>query len=224
MPSGLLLRPVVSAFASALLTASSCVAFQAPLSPESQREAYFLGQHRDKSTAEFLSKYQRTFAMPKSGLYVSEIELFTPYAEAVDLSRQRSFSYSAQQAEEDYRKRGDVVRLRVRVWFTDTYSRDTYAQSRASRSEATAAESFPRTRRNSPGVQVLLRQNDKTVDQLEMPGIPVYRGYTEGDVYYGFDIVLHYAAQDLTSDPAEVVVLTPDGQRVTASFDLASLL
>src|SRR5439155_22632986 len=45
------------------------------------------------------------------------------------LSRQHTVGYSAQQATQEYRDRGDVFRLRVRVFFTDTYSSSTYAQT-----------------------------------------------------------------------------------------------
>jgi hypothetical protein len=58
---------------------------------------------------------------------------------------------------------------------------------------------------------------------LEIPDIPVFRGYTVGGASYGFDVVLHYDADDLASDDTEVVVLTPDGRRTVAGFDLASL-
>ena len=224
MPSYLSFRPLIAIVSAALLSGPPSFAFRAPLSDESVREAYFLGQHHDKSTAEFLAKYQRTFPMPKSGLYVSDIELFTPYAEAVDLSRQRSFSYTAQDAEEDHRKRGDVFRLRVRVWFTNTYSQNTYAQSSANRSSGAPREPFLRRDGAPSGIQVYLRQKDKVIKPLEIPGVPVYRGYTEGDLYYGFDIVLHYDADDLASEATEVTVLTPDGQQVSTQFDLDSLI
>ncbi len=165
-------RCVVSALASLLLVWPYSAVFGANLSDEAVREAYFLGQRNDEKTARFLETYRRRFPMPQSGLYVSEIELFTPYAETVDLSRQRTFGYSAQQAAQAYRDRGDVFRLRVRVFFTDTYSLRTYAQ--------TATQ----------------KDGRKTK---------------------------HYDGDDVAADNAEVVVLTPDGQRLAAEFDLAKL-
>src|SRR5438552_13694066 len=120
---------VVSALAVTLLVWPCSAAFGTHLSDQAVREAYFLGQRNDERTAQFLESYLRRLPMPQSGLYVSEIELFTPYAEAVDLSRQRTFGYRAQQAAQEYCDRGDVFRLRVRVSFTDTYSLRTYAQT-----------------------------------------------------------------------------------------------
>jgi hypothetical protein len=48
-------------------------------------------------------------------------------------------------------------------------------------------------------------------------------GYTVGGGSYGFDVVLHYDGDDIDADDAQVVVLTPDGQRVVAEFDVAKL-
>jgi hypothetical protein len=164
--------------------------------------------------------------MPKSGLYVSEVELFTPYAETVDLSRQRSLGYSAQQATQEYRDRGDVFRLRVRVFFTDTYSQRTYAQEATQKPRGNSKRQLDARTRSSgcwQGFTVQLWQKDRLIEPLELPGIPVFRGYTVGGAFYGFDVVLHYDGEDVASDDAQVVVLAPDGQRVTVPFDLSRL-
>jgi hypothetical protein len=36
-------------------------------------------------------------------------------------------------------------------------------------------------------------------------------------------VVLHYDGDEIDADNAQVVVFTPDGQRVVAEFDLAKL-
>lgn len=218
-------RSVLSAFAAVLIVLPSPTVFGANLSDEAVREAYFLGQRNDEKTARFLETYRQRLNKPQSGLYVSEIELFTPYAETVDLSRQRTFGYSAQQAAQEYRDRGDVFRLRVRVFFTDTYSQSTYAQV-ATQKDGQKTNLGRKVRSQSSGwqgFQVQLWQKGRLIEPLELPGIPVFRGYTVGGAYYGFDVVLHYDGDEITSDDAEVVVLTPDGQRIAADFDLARL-
>ena len=179
-----------------------------------------------RKTTQFLERYCRHLPKPQSGLYVSEIELLTPYAETVDLSRQRTFGYSAQQAEEEYRERGDVYRLRVRVFFTDTYFTHTYAQAATEKgNRKTALKQDSRSDSSgSQGFQVQLWQKDRLIEPMNTPGIPIFRGYTEGDVYYGYDVVLHYDGEKIDTDDAEVRVLTPDGQRIVAEFDLAKLL
>lgn len=123
------------------------------------------------------------------------------YAEAVDLSRQHTVGYSAQQPAQEYRDRGDVFRLRVRVFFTDTYSLSTYAQT------ATQKDSKLRkdVRSHSSGGQVQLSQGDRLIEPLEIPGIPVFRSYTVGDAYFGFEIILHYDGEEIASDNAKVV-------------------
>jgi hypothetical protein len=70
--------------AAALLTTSVTFAIEVPLSDEAVREAYFLGQRRDDTTAQFLETYDRYFPVPKSGPHIFVVELFTPYAQAVE--------------------------------------------------------------------------------------------------------------------------------------------
>lgn len=218
-------RSIISVLAAGLLVWPISDLVGATLSDEAVREAYFLGQRNDEKTALFLETYRRHLPMPQAGLYVSEIELFTPYAETVDLSRQRTFGYSAQQAAQEYHDRGDVFRLRVRAFFTDTYSQHTYAEAATQKDgRRTKLLQDAHTRSGSrQGFQVQLWQKDKAIEPLEIPGIPVFRGYTNEGVSYGFDVVLHYDGEDIDADNAQVVVLTPDGQRIVAEFDLAKL-
>jgi hypothetical protein len=215
-------KSVVSALAVTLLVWPNA-AFGIHLSDQAVREAYFLGQRNDEKTSQFLESYLRRLPMPQSGLYVSEIELFTPYAEAVDLSRQHTVGYSAQQATQEYRDRGDVFRLRVRVFFTDTYSLST-AQTATQKGRNSKLRKDVRSQSSgSQGFQVQLWQRDRLIEPLEIPGVPVFRSYTVGDAYFGFDVVLHYDGDEIAPDNAKVVVLTADGQRIAAEFDLVKL-
>lgn len=220
-PSG---RGVASVLLTCLWLSPPAPAFTQSLSSESIRDAYFLGQRNDEKTAAFLNRYDRTFPMPPSGLYVSDVELFTPYAELVDLSRQHTAGYSAQQAEKEYHQRGSVLRLRVRVYFDEAYPENTYAQSSAEGNTPDAGDYEPGAEPES--VHVVLRQNGAIVPAMRTPGVPTYRIsyiYNEEDVFCGFDIILHYRARNVASDDAEILVSTPDGQRISATFDLTSL-
>ena len=49
------------------------------------------------------------------------------------------------------------------------------------------------------------------------------RSYRVGDAYFGFDVILHYDGEEIASDSAKVVVLTADGRRIAADFDVAKL-
>jgi hypothetical protein len=115
------LGSVSSIIAAALLLPPPSSAFDAPLSPEAVREAYFLGQHNDQSTLSFFSQYVKTLPAPDKGAYVSEVELYTPYVQIIETSRRRMGSYSAQQAELNYRHSHDKLYVRIRINFTDTY-------------------------------------------------------------------------------------------------------
>ena len=114
-------RRGLAILAAHLLVTSIASACEVPLSDEAVREAYFLGQRHDETTARFLETYQRYFPVPKSGPRVFVVELFTPYALAVQSSSQHSLGYSAQQAKLEYRARGDSLRVGVYVRYTSTY-------------------------------------------------------------------------------------------------------
>src|SRR5260370_9370078 len=124
-------RQAVSLLATALFVTAPAFPFDLSLSSESVREAYFLGQRNDNKMTQVLDPYTKRLALPEIGPYISEIKLFTPYAQIIDISRQQSGHYSAQQAQQDYRDRGDTLLVFVRIEFTATYS---YPQAVASAS------------------------------------------------------------------------------------------
>ncbi len=115
------LRSCSSIAVAATLLASSCFAFDTPLSQEAVRDAYFLGQHNDQSTLSFFSQYVKTLPAPDKGAYISEVEIYTPYAQIIEHSRRLAGAYSAQQAELDYRHHSDKLYVRIRINFTDSY-------------------------------------------------------------------------------------------------------
>lgn len=119
MPSAL--RPPLALFSAALLLSMPVLAFQSPLSDEAVRDAYFLGQRNDEATAGLFASYLKTLPPPKSGPYISEVELYTPYSQLVEWSRLHSVGYSAQQATKDYRATSDTIFVRIRIDFTSTY-------------------------------------------------------------------------------------------------------
>jgi len=116
-----------------VIPVSSC-AYDVELSDTAVRNAYFLGQHRDEQTRTFFAPYIRRLPLPKSGPYISEIRLLTPLAQVVEVSQTTSGIYSAQQAQLDYRARGDSILLEIHIEFTPTYN-----QIDAQRSSSNAA-------------------------------------------------------------------------------------
>ena len=115
------LRACFAIFGTALPLVPLSFAFQSPLSDEDIRDAYFLGQRHDETTARLFLAYLKTLPAPKSGPYVSEVELYTPYSQLVERSRLHSVGYSAQQAKQEYRATSDSIFVRIRIDFTSTY-------------------------------------------------------------------------------------------------------
>jgi hypothetical protein len=96
-------------------------AFDTPLSDTAVRCAYFLGQRHDETYGEFLDSYYRHLAPPESGPYVSSVAFLTPFALMAELSNQRGYGYSAQQAEIDHRHMTETVKVIVEIQLTPTY-------------------------------------------------------------------------------------------------------
>jgi hypothetical protein len=205
-----------------MLLTPSCFAFDIPLSDHAVREAYFLGQRRDEKTAEFLEKYRRHLPVPESGAWVSTVEVFTPYAEAVELSRQRSFGYSAQDAAQDYRKIGDRLRVTITLEFTDSYGELTQANTNQ-RSGSPKGFSV-----RSPDFwkdfSYRLFDADDVVEPLEMQGSPTYRTTDDSRMMTGAQIVLIYDAAKVSSpSDTAIVVDLPGHPQVVVPFDLSTL-
>lgn len=191
-------------------------AYDHPLTESNVRDAYFLGTDSARS-AEFLSDYARVFqpANP-GGPYVAQIEVRTPYAQVVIKSRQQ-IGYSAVQAEEDYKRTGDALQVRVQILYPAT--------------QFVAVQP-------SPACAGAQRMNDalacfgdfsfrfaqgKALHAATTYGTPIYSvgdgSFIGGDVWFSFP-----AAGAVTSAPLHVTVTHSGAQRALATFDLSMLL
>ncbi|HYT24773.1 MAG TPA: hypothetical protein VEW05_31605 [Candidatus Polarisedimenticolia bacterium] len=190
--------------------------FDTPLSDEAVREAYFLGQRHDEKLSFFFETYRRYVPAPKSGPHVFMAELLTPFAQMVGASLKHSTGYSAQQAQLDYRNHGDYVHVGIHVAYTSTYG-----------------PGFPYSPNKVPGptgtwkdFQVRLSQQKNTIEprSVSYEGTRIGTGGKGGGSRpTGFIIWLVYDVCQFTADDASVEVDTPDGQHVTATFDLTRL-
>jgi hypothetical protein len=133
----------LSSLAVSLLLIPSASAFDTPLSQEAVRDAYFLGQRNNESTLSFFSQYVKTLPAPDKGPYISEVEIYTPYSQIIEHSRRLSGSYSAQQAELDYRHGHDKLYVRVRINFTDTYGLELYRSAKGDKQLSGRGEPLP---------------------------------------------------------------------------------
>jgi hypothetical protein len=228
----------------ALLTSAPpfSYSYELPLESHSIRDGYFLGQRNDQKTAELLEAYSKHLPLPNKGPWVSEIKFFTPYANVVDVSRRNTIGYSAQQAEQDFKERGNLVRVYVRIEFTQTYG---FAQATESDNKVAReyklrlnATDFWRDfqykllqteeppRRDSRNAQA--RPRRFVVDPVESCAEPIYDArytYQLGPAapLLGAIVCLDYDGHDVLPQLTEFQVLTPDGQRVSATFDLTKL-
>jgi hypothetical protein len=210
----MLARPVIASFMAILLLSPVSSSFNFPLSDQAVREAYFLGQHHDEKLEQFFQAYRHYLHTPQSGPDVHMIELLTPYALAVDVSRKHAPGYSAQQAQQDYLDHGNILRLAVYVRYTPSYG--------------AGANSAP-SNRNSPtwkDFQFRLTQSGQTIksrgiryEATQIGG----GGKAGGPRRTGFVAYIEYNAQNVASADASAEIDTPDGQHLVSSFDLASL-
>jgi hypothetical protein len=192
--------------------------YEVPLDSHSVREAYFLGQRNDEKTTEFLSAYVKHPPFPEKGPYISEIELLTPYAQVLEMSREKTVGYSAQDAEEDYRRRGDTIRVRVRIEFTPTYG-----PIEAHKSDQDGVQGLTlRPPDFWKAFRIGLKQHEQWIEPCEIYGEPTYEPFPGGQMT-GALVWYVYDAHEVASEEVSVEVFTPDGQHVVATFDLAKL-
>src|SRR5579862_8331125 len=104
------------------LLAGPGIAYVQRLDQQAIHEAYVLGLRNDKSTGDFLASYISEVAGPQNGAHIAEIELLTPYAQIVDECRQKTgVNFTEQQATDDYKSRGDIIKVNVVIMLPATY-------------------------------------------------------------------------------------------------------
>ena len=103
-----------------LVFALPALTYQYPLSSSDVREAYLLGTRRDSLTASFFAKYRHDLRQPRTGPWVSDIIIETPYTQVVEMG-QADQNPDTQQAEIDLPKKNFLFIVRVGINFTDTY-------------------------------------------------------------------------------------------------------
>jgi hypothetical protein len=214
-------RPLLAVLLALLVVPPESFAFKSPLSEEAIRDAYFLGQRRDESTARFLAKYKQPLAVPKTGPYIASVELLTPFARVVLVSSQQTMGYSAQDAEAEYRGKEENVAMNIEVLFTDSYG-PLISRPTSKRSGSPVGYAF-----RSPDfwedIQVQVTVDDKIVSPAHFSGEPNYVCIHEGCRLMGATLRLEFPAGAFNSDTATVQVSPPEGPDVVVDFDLTAL-
>ncbi len=208
----------------AALLAQPVLAFQSPLSDESVREAYFLGQRHDDSLERLLEKYTHHLPPPESGPHISSITFLTPFIRVARLSSSHAGNYSAQQAAIDHRQEAaEIVRVIVEIQLTATYGPIAATVPANSRS-ASSAGLIPRQGDFWKDFQVQVHSGEQALSISASRGHANYSCSEEGGCsLIGATLEFDLPAAAFSSDSASITVDPPEGERVTTEFDPASL-
>jgi hypothetical protein len=219
VPTVLLLpRSIAVTVAFVLLLTPSSFAFDTPLSERAVREAYFLGQRRDDSTARLLSRYVKSLPLPAAGPYIQSVTFLTPFALLVQNSS-RQYGYSAQQAAKDHHSDNEIVAISIAIQFTPSYG---------------SSLSVPASSRSgSPGIQlrspdfwqdfdIAVFDGQNKLTATGVTGDPTYF-CNEGCTLSGAVVHLEFPAESFASSTATIQVTPPEGKQVSVEFDSTHL-
>jgi hypothetical protein len=213
---------VLASFLVALCVALPATPFQTPLSEESVRDAYFLGQRNDGTYPSILSKYIKNPAPPKSGPYISSITLKTPFVQLMEYSDAYIGNYSAQKALLDHHGKEEFVLVFVEIQLTDSYGR--------------LIPPPPNWLARSPGAwvprpsdfwrdfQVHTYNGEQPLSPYDFHGHATYGCARRGPcILTGATLELDFRAESFTSDSAVIQVIPPEGAPVSVDFELTHL-
>ena len=195
------------------LMPAAAAAYDHPLDSSAIRNAYFLGSSNSESV-KFLSKYKETLSPPKTGPYIAEMEVRTPFAQVVVSSREHSVGYSPMQAEQDYKKDPDMLQVRIQVRYPVPSPLLPPLACQGVNRMISVQDCF-----HDFGFRF---SQSKDIQPIRSYGVPIHSGndnswLTAGDVWFTL------RAAEVTSAPLRVTVSTPDGHEISATFDLAAL-
>jgi hypothetical protein len=211
-------RSLLSFAMAALLASPPCCAYYSPLSDESVREAYFLGQRHDAS---FLGEYLKSLPPPKAGPYVSKVTFLTPFAQLAQYSSSYVGNYSAQQAELDHRQRQEFVKIIVEIQLTNSYGAFIPDETIVRRGSTPGLIRRPYDFWKDFQVQVLV--DNKSLTPSSFLGKPNSICGRHGPcILTGATLELQFPADAFSSDP-NVQVIPPEGDQVSVDFDLTRL-
>ncbi len=199
-----------------LFAAQPAVAYEYPLSPDAIRDAYFLGKASAAKRQGFFATYTQHFRRPTSGPYISLIRVITPYAYVVERTARSVPNLLAPDAQQKFFGKPIAIRIRVHIDLTPTYGWQ--VRSRSGGVALRGAHFWK-------DFNVRLVQRGTTIRPMAELGQPDYAFATAGtsSVLVGADINMQYDPSEVRSGPVTVVVNTPDGQQINATFDLSKV-
>jgi hypothetical protein len=202
-------------------------AYEAPLTPASLHEAFILGQRNDQVTAAFLNPYLNQITTSSEEPHIAEIQILTPFAQVVDLSRRFTSGYTEEQGLREYHERGDTVVVRILLMLPAVYPKPDAAPNEA---RAPAQQSPPPGAALRPenfwqNFRFATKQRGQTIPTRFIRNKPIYSTPTKDtpSVLDGATVWLEYDAKDVASEETVVEVTTPDSKTISATFDLKKL-
>ena len=197
-----------------LLTGSS-EAFYYPLQQTQIREAYLLGHSGDpQKVTTLLEPYIRRFPLLPAAPRVESIEFQTPYEQVIRRSSEHSNDYDLDQAERDYAAEPDLVLVRVVIYSPLSNSSSiTHSSDEQSKAGATDDDWL--------GFRFHIISQERSIEPKKMRAQAVRAGrYDKGTRK---EVLMEFDANQFGPGAAKIVVTTPNGQAVTAEFDLDGL-
>lgn len=219
---------LLSLVAIALAISPISLSYETPLAPAALHEAYILGQRNDQATAGFLNPYFKQITENSDSPHIAEIEILTPFAQVVDLSRRFTSGYSEEQATREYQQRGDTIIVRIVLMLPAAYPKPD-ASANATEAPAPPSPSAPTTAMRPENFwqnfRFETRQHGKTIATRFIRNKPIYSTPTKDSpaVLDGATIWLEYDAKDVAPEDIVVEVTTPDSKTINATFDLKKL-
>jgi hypothetical protein len=218
---------LVVAFVLCITNGGTSAAYEVPLTPAALHEAYILGQRNDQATANFLNPYMKQITDTSQAPHIAEIEILTPFAQVVDLSRQLTSGYTEEQAVRDYRQRGDTVVVRILLMLPAAYPKpDTSLnQTPPPPPQPPAPNTAMQPENFWQNFRFETKQHGKTIPTRFIRNKPIYSTPTKDTpgVLDGATVWLEYDAKDVASEETVVEVTTPDSKTIDATFDLKKL-
>jgi hypothetical protein len=218
---------LVFAFLLCITNGASSAAYEVPLTPAALHEAYILGQRNDEATANFLNPYVKQHSDNSQAPHIAEIEILTPFAQVVDLSRRLTSGYTEEQAVRDYHQRGDTVVVRILLMLPAAYPKpDTpLTQTPPPPPQPPAPSTTLEPENFWQNFRFETKQHGKTIPTRFIRNKPIYSTPTKDTpgVLDGATVWLEYDAKDVASDETVVEVTTPDSKTINATFDLKKL-
>ena|ERR1700683_2096104 len=188
------------------------MAYIYPLSSTDIRNAYFLGTQNDERSAAIFAEYVRSFPAPKTGPYISDIGIDTPYTQVAELCAAATNDH-AQEAEQKYTGKSFDFLVRVDIF---------PASNGAAQIPFSAGQVYSSLPDFWSGLKYRIVQ-EKEIPSKSMRTSTLYSSGDGSSLPVGERIELAYDASKITGDPITIEVDTPDGQHVETTFNLAKL-